>query len=135
TRRAACRTAAVCNVLAGRAVAWPSSNPAIATVSASGLVAGVAAGAVTITATSEGQSGMASVTVANVPVASVMVSPTAPNVYVGGTVQLTATPKDASGNLLSGRIVTWTARSRALATVSASAVVTGVAVGAATITA
>jgi len=126
---------AVGNVLAGRAVAWTSSNPAIATVSASGLVAGVAAGTVTITATSEGQSGMASVAVANVPVASVTVSPTAPNVYVGGTVQLTATPKDASGNLLSGRIVTWTTSSSAVATVSASGLVTGVAVGAATITA
>src|SRR5207245_2656404 len=108
------------NVLAGRAVAWASSNPALATVSASGLVTGVAAGAVTITATSEGQSGTASVTVANVPVATVTVSPTAPNMYVGGTVQLTATLKDASGNLLAGRTVTWTTSSGAVATVSAS---------------
>src|SRR5256712_814695 len=123
------------NVLAGRAVAWASSNPALATISASGLVTGVAAGAVTITATSEGQSGTASVTVANVPVATVTVTPTAPNMYVGGTVQLTATLKDASGNLLSGRTVTWTTSSSAVATVSASGLVTGVAVGAATITA
>jgi len=90
---------------------------------------------VTITATSEGQSGTASVTVANVPVASVTVSPTAPNMYVGGTVQLTATPKDAAGNVLSGRVIAWASPNTAIATVSATGLVTGVAVGAATITA
>jgi len=123
------------SVLSGRVISWTSSNAAIATVSATGLVTGVAAGAATITATSEGKSGTASVTVANVPVASVTVSPTAPNMYVGGTVQLTATLKDASGNLLSGRAVTWTTSNGAVGTVSASGLVTGVAVGAATITA
>ncbi len=121
------------NVLTGRVIAWASANPAIATVSATGLVTGVAAGAVTITATSEGKSGTASVTVANVPVASVAVSPVAPNLYVGGTVQLTATLKDASGTPLSDRAVTWTTSSSAVATVSASGLVTGFAVGAATI--
>src|SRR5436309_1202107 len=123
------------NVLTGRAVAWTSSNTAIATVSAAGLVTGVAAGSAMITATSEGQSGTASVTVANVPVASVTVSPTAPNMYAGGTVQLTATLNDASGNVLSGRALTWTTGNGAVGTVSASGLVTGVAVGAVTITA
>src|SRR5207245_6001240 len=68
-----------------------------------GLVSGAAVGSATITATSEGQSASATITVANLPVASVLVSPTAPNAYVGGSVQLTATPKDANGNPLSGR--------------------------------
>src|SRR5213593_1473175 len=123
------------NALTGRVVTWASANGAIASVSATGLVTGVAAGAATITATSEGQSGMASVTVANVPVASVTVSPTAPNLYGGGTVQLTATPKDAAGSVLSGRVITWASSNPAIATVSATGLVTGVAVGAATITA
>src|SRR5207249_3886647 len=83
------------NVLTGRTVTWTTSSSAVATVSASGLVTGVAAGTATITATSEGKSGTASVTVANVPVASVTISPSAPNLYVAGTTQLTATPKDA----------------------------------------
>lgn len=51
------------NVLAGRAVSWSSSDEAVATVSAGGLVAGVGAGSVTITATSEEKSGSATVTV------------------------------------------------------------------------
>src|SRR5207247_9313137 len=103
------------NVLTGRGVAWTSSNTAIATVSAAGLVTGVAAGSATITATSEGQSGTASVTVAIVSVASVTVSPTTANVYVGGTVPLTATLKDAAGNVLSGRSLTWATGTPAVA--------------------
>src|SRR5207247_4943221 len=80
------------NVLSGRVITWASSNPAIATVSGTGLVTGVAVGAATITGTSEGQSGTAALTVSTVPVASVTVSPTVPNVYVGGAVQRTAAP-------------------------------------------
>src|SRR2546428_740768 len=95
------------NVLTGRAVAWTSANAAIAMVSSTGLVTGVAAGSAMITATSEGQSGTAAVTVSNVPVASGTVSPPAANVFVGATAQLTATPKDAAGDTLPGRLVQW----------------------------
>src|SRR5436190_1302729 len=121
--------------LSGRAVTWATSNAAVATVSASGSVTGVAAGSATITATSEGQSGTSAITVTNVPVASVTVSPTAAGVTVGATTQLTATPKDANGTALSGRVVTWATSNAAAATVSASGLVTGVAAGSATITA
>src|SRR5437667_177682 len=121
--------------LSGRVVTWATSNAAAATVSASGLVTGVAAGSATITATSEGQSGTSAITVTNVPVASVTVSPTAAGVTVGATTQLTATPKDANGTALSGRVVTWATSNAAAATVSASGLVTGVAAGSATITA
>jgi len=121
--------------LSGRVVTWATSNAAVATVSASGLVTGLAAGSATITATSEGQSGTSTMTVTNVPVASVTVSPAAASVTVGATTQLTATPKDANGTALSGRAVTWATSNAAVATVSASGLVTGVAAGSATITA
>ena len=123
------------NPLSGRVVTWASSNTAVATVSSSGLVTGKVAGSATITATSEGQSGTATVTVVHVPVASVTVSPASASVQVGGTIQLTATPRDASGNPLSGRVVTWASSNTAMATVSSSGLVTGVAAGSATITA
>src|SRR5213594_3383681 len=123
------------NSLSGRTITWASGSTAVATVSASGFVTGVAAGSVTITATSEGQSGTATITVSTVPVASVTVSPSTASVPVGQTVQLTATPKDASGNPLSGRPVSWGSSNTAVATVSGSGVVTGVTAGAATITA
>src|SRR2546425_305861 len=121
--------------LTGRVVTWASSNPAAATVTGSGLVTGVAAGSATITATSEGKSGTAAVTVTSVPVASVTVTPASASMSVGGTLQLLAVPKDASGNVLSGRVVTWATTSAAVASVSGSGLVTGVAAGSATITA
>src|SRR5205809_349682 len=121
--------------LSGRVISWSSSNTAVATVSSSGVVSGVAAGVATITATSEGQSGSSSITVSNVPVASVAVSPASASVQVGQTVQLTATPKDANGNPLSGRAVSWASSNTAVATVSGSGLVTGVTAGSATITA
>jgi probable HAF family extracellular repeat protein len=52
-------------VLTNREVTWSSSNPAVATVDATGLVTGVTPGGTTITATSEGKQGTAGVTVVN----------------------------------------------------------------------
>src|SRR2546428_760184 len=123
------------NVLAGRLVTWTSSSSAIATVSAGGLVSGAAVGSATITATSEGQSASATITVATVPVAAVAMSPATAAVLVGATVQFTATLLDAAGNVLSGRSVTWASTGPAVATVSSTGLVTGVAPGAVTITA
>jgi uncharacterized protein YjdB len=123
------------NPLSGRTVTWATTNAAVATVNGSGLVSGVAAGGATITATSEGQAGGSAITVTVVPVASVTVSPATASAQVGQTVQLTATPKDAGGSPLSGRVVTWTTSNASIATVNGSGLVTGVAAGAATVTA
>src|SRR5439155_17327132 len=126
------------NGLSGRSVVWVSGARGGATVSASGLVTGAAVGAPTITATSEGQTGSAAVPVNDVPVApvaSVSVSPAATGLLVGQSVQLTATLKDAAGNVLSERSVVWISSAWGVATVSASGLVTGAAAGAATITA
>ena len=51
------------NPLSGRVVTWSSDALGVAAVSATGLVSGLGIGGVTITATSEGQSGSAAVTV------------------------------------------------------------------------
>ena len=123
------------NALSGRVVTWSSSNTAVASVNAGGFVTSSAAGSATITATSEGKSGTAAITVASVPVASVTVSPAPANVQVGLTVQLTATPKDVNGNPLTGRTITWSSNNTSVATVSSSGLVTGVTAGSATITA
>ena len=117
------------NILTGRTVTWTSSNTGAATVSGSGLVTGVAVGSATISATSEGKSGTSAISVTNVPVATVTVSPASASVQVGATVQLTATPKDASGNPLTGRTVTWQSADITLATVDANGLVTGKAAG------
>ena len=123
------------NVLTGRTVTWSSDNGSVATVSGTGLVTASGAGTATITATSEGKSGTASVTVSNTPVASVAVSPATASLTVGQTVQLTATTKDANGNILSGRPVTWSTSNGSAATVNATGLVTATGAGSATITA
>jgi len=123
------------NTLNGRVVTWSSSTAAVATVSGNGLVTGVTPGSVTVTATSEGKSGTAAVTISVVPVASVTVSPAAANFAVSSTQQLSAVTKDSAGNTLTGRIVTWASSNAAVATVNGSGLVTGVTAGSATITA
>jgi len=122
-------------VLTGRTVTWGSSDPTTATVSATGLVTAIKAGGATITATSEGKSGLSTITVLQVPVATVTVAPVSTTVTVGNTTGFTATTKDAQGNVLTGRSVTWGSNNTAAATVNSSGVATGVAPGAATITA
>jgi uncharacterized protein YjdB len=122
-------------VLQGRVVGWSSSDNAVATVSNNGVVTGVSVGNVTITATSEGQTGTATVAVTLVPVATVSVTPNQASVLVGQTVSLTATPQDANGNALTGRVVSWSSSVPSVATVSSSGVVTGIGSGTAVITA
>jgi uncharacterized protein YjdB len=121
--------------LTGRTVTWTSGSPVLASVSSSGLVTGLAAGNAVIIATIDGRQGSATVTVRMLSVASVTVAPTTASVDVGLTVTLTATTRDASGNVLFGRIVGWSTSAPAIATVSSTGVVTGVAAGTATITA
>ena len=129
------------NVLSDRAVSWTSSNTSAATVSGTGLVTGVAAGSATITATSEGKGGSSAVSVTEpappppAPVASVTVTPSSATLQRGSTVQLTATLRDAAGNVLTGRAVSWTSSNTSAATVSGTGLVSGVAAGSATITA
>ncbi|MEW5918388.1 MAG: Ig-like domain-containing protein, partial [Gemmatimonadota bacterium] len=119
-----------------RSVTWSSGNQSVATVSTTGLVTAVAAGSATITATAGGVSGSAVVTVANVPVASVTVTPSAPNMFPLDQLTLTATALDAGGNVITGRPTTWSSSNSLVASVNAtSGLVTALIPGAATITA
>lgn len=98
------------NSLSGRVVAWSSSASQTATVSSSGVVTGVAAGSATITATSEGKTGSAIITVqapAPAPVATVLVTPAYATMARNSSLTLTAELKDDRGNVLTGRTITW----------------------------
>jgi len=123
------------NVLSGRGINWTSVNTGIASVSSSGLVSAVSAGTASVIASSEGQTATSSITVTEVPVASVTVSPATSSLQPGGTVQLSAITRDANSNILSGRVVTWASGNSAIASVSGSGLVTGVAAGTTAITA
>jgi hypothetical protein len=69
------------------------------------------------------------------PVASITVSPAAPALEVGTTVQLSAVLRDANGNVLTGRPVAWSSTNTSAATVSSSGLVAALAAGSATIAA
>jgi uncharacterized protein YjdB len=123
------------NVLTGRPVAWTSSNPAIASVSQTGLVTSLAVGTAVISARSEGVTGTSEFNSILVPVASVNLSPASPTVQEGRSLQLTASPYDSAGALMSGRIARFSSSAPTVAVVSASGIVTGIAEGSAIITA
>ncbi|MGQ0643302.1 MAG: Ig-like domain-containing protein [Gemmatimonadaceae bacterium] len=134
---------AVAKNAAGRAVpgkvfSWASSDPATATVASAGAVTGVAVGTATITATAAGKSATALVTVsalADTVVANVAITPSTTTVEIGAVVALGVVATNAAGQTLGGKTFTWTSSDPARASVNASGVVTGVALGAVTVTA
>ena len=133
-------TAAV-NADAGVAVTvtWTSSDPNKATVvSASGVVTGVAPGAVGIKACSTVNAavcGVATVTVVAAPVATVtavIVTPPSASLVVGQAITATAA---VQGTNSPAQTVVWNSLATGIATVNASGVVTAVANGTAVVTA
>ncbi|HEV8364355.1 MAG TPA: Ig-like domain-containing protein [Gemmatimonadaceae bacterium] len=123
----------------GQTFTWASSAPAIVSVTAAGVATAVAVGNATVTATTSGVSGSASINVTAAPqdtvVASVTVTPATASLPIGGSTTLGASALNAAGELISGKVFTWTTSTPAIATVSSSGVVTGVAAGSATISA
>ncbi|MDQ8155631.1 MAG: Ig-like domain-containing protein [Gemmatimonadota bacterium] len=123
------------NALSGRTVTWTSTSPAVASVSNAGLVTGLTAGTTGISATSEGISGTATLTVTTAPVATVAITVVWTTLTVGGATQAQVTLRDDAGATLTNRTVTWSTSSSAIATVTASGLVTAVSPGSAVITA
>jgi trimeric autotransporter adhesin len=113
---------------------WTSSATVIATVSAGGAVTGLSVGQSTITATTSGVSGTATVTVAPMLKSIAVTGNT--SLMVGQSQQLTAsaTYSDGSTKDVTGT-ATWTSSAIAVAIVSAGGSVTALSVGQSTITA
>ncbi len=121
--------------LTGRSITWSSSAPNVAAVTAAGIVTAIGAGTANITAASELATGSAVLTVLPNPVASVTLSPNTATVAPGGSLQVSATTKDAFGGVVTGRAVSFTSSNTAVATVSDTGLVTGVTPGTVTVTA
>ena len=122
------------HAVAGAAYSWESSDAAVATVSSSGLVTAAGNGQARITASAGEATGSAVVTVMP-SAAAVVVSPVAETVAVGDTLRLTAQASDANGHAIADAELVWESSDPAVATVDGSGLVTGVAEGAATVTA
>ena len=122
------------NVLAGRQVTWSTGTTGIATVSATGLVTGVAPGTVSIIATSEGRSGSTPLQVTPIPVATVTVTLAATPIFPGQQTTAVAAIKSATGQPLT-RTVAWESETPGVATVASDGTVTAWSVGTAVIAA
>ena len=117
------------NSITGRTVTWSSSAPSVATVSSAGVITGVSVGTSNINATVDGVSASITETVSTSTVANVSVVLGSSSILVGGTTQATATATDASGNIITGRTVTWNSSNASIATVSNAGVVTAAGAG------
>ena len=120
--------------MSGASVAWASSDVAVATVDASGLVTAAGNGTATITATSGSASDEAAVTVAQ-SVTTVAITPKSAVLLVGDTLRLSAMVLDALGGVVVGAAVTWSSSDFSVATVDDSGLVRAAAQGTATVTA
>ena len=117
-----------------RTPSWSSEDQGIATVTPLGLVTGVAAGSTVITAQVDDVTRDVTIHVTRKPVVSVTVEPSQATIQVGGAQQLTATPRDAQGEPLQDRQVTFSSDDPAVASVnSVSGVVLGVTPGVTTV--
>ncbi|HEV8381737.1 MAG TPA: Ig-like domain-containing protein [Gemmatimonadales bacterium] len=123
---------------------WSTSAPGVAIVGNCdcgvdmAIVTGLSPGTATISARSGSVQGTAAITITpGQPVASVTVSPATVSLTeeVRLPVQLTATLRDAQGQVLFRRPVTWSSSNAAVAPVSAAGVVTVVAAGSALVSA
>ena len=121
--------------LQGRSITWTSNATALASVSSNGVVTGIAAGSARITANIEGVTSAVTISVLANNVTSVSVAPAAASLLGGGTVQLAATARDTNGVTLTGRQTFWISSNPAVATVTATGLVTAVGAGSAVVTA
>ena len=119
----------------GAVVTWHSSDEAVATVSAQGLVTAVSNGVSRITATSGSTSSGIDVTVLQ-SAGSIVIEPEeATLMSIGATVQLVATVLDGNGQPVEGAVVTWQSSDESVATVSVQGLVTALMNGTARVTA
>ena len=122
-------------VMSGAALTWTSSNTAVATVTAQGVVRSIGVGNARITVRSGNASATVEVKVGQTA-ASIRLSPSMLTIMdLGGTGTFRATVLDAGGTAIPGAQVAWTSSDSTVATVNAEGLVTAVGSGMADITA
>ena len=121
----------------GKSFTWKSSDTSTARINSSGLATGRNAGTTTITATVDGVSGSATLTVTEPPpvVASVRVSPSSASIEEGDTQRFRATAYESDNTEISGKSFTWRSSDTSTARISSSGLATGRNAGSTTITA
>lgn len=117
-------------------VAWNSSAPTVAAISATGLATAVAQGKTTITATLGGISGTTTITVTSGMLTSISITPPTPSIKVGTTqpFAVTGTFSDGSSSDITS-LVAWNSSNTSVASINSNGLATAVAVGTTTISA
>ena len=125
------------NTMPGVPVAWSCNDETVGTIGADGVFTALAAGSATITASADGVSGTAAVTVTDEDLVpqSIAITPTAATLAVNDKGQFTATALDQFGNELPEVAVTWTSSNTTVGTIDESGIFTALAAGSATVTA
>ena len=115
---------------------WTSTAPTIASVTATGSVTGKVVGAAQLSAAYQGITGVAAVTVAQPALLSIAVSPNPSSLPLGETqpLQATGTYSDGSTQNLT-QTATWSSSPPTIASVNTQGVVSGLAIGAAQLSA
>jgi serine/threonine protein kinase len=108
--------------LEDRTITWTSSSSAVS-VFPNGQILAVGPGTAVVTASSEGRSASATITVSTVPVASLGLTGSPSDLNVGDSVRLNAAARDAKGGALANRQTTWESSDPNVATVSGGLVI------------
>ncbi len=117
-------------------VNWSSTQPAIASISSSGLASGLSGGSTTITAALGTITASATLNVNSTALISIALTPSAPSIALGTSQQFAAIGTYADGSTLDlTTSVTWISSSPSVATVNVSGLATSVSTGQSSISA
>ena len=118
-------------------ITWSSSDVAVGTVDTAGVLTAVSAGTTTVSATSGTVSASAEITVTEAPAVPVLttvtISPQAPSMIEGSTVQFIATTLDQYGAAIAST-VSWNSMDENVGSIDANGLFTGNFAGTTTIT-
>ncbi len=123
------------NSIAKKTVTFSSSNSAIASVTQLGVIIGISVGKATVSASADGKTGDATVTVTPEHVASISTTPASVTLRRNGTQQFTAVAKNTQGIAISGITFSWASSNSSLASVDNNGFVRALAPGTVTIAA
>jgi hypothetical protein len=124
------------DTIVDRSAVWSSLTPSVVSVTPVGVVTGLQAGIGTVRATSGTATGDAQIVVKNPSAGSITLSRDAATIAIpSGSTQLIATARDTSGRLIPNPTINWASSAPLIATVNSTGLVTGLAVGSASITA
>lgn len=90
-----------------RAVNWSSADTTVATVSNAGVVFGAGVGMTTVSASADGVTGVADITVLDYPIVSLEIDPATARVRQGATLSLRGVLKNDQGTEVLGETIGW----------------------------